>query len=151
MAANIQKFWFNKIYLPCIKQLTLKALILFLLLISTCISNKCKASDCILTGDSLLVKTPTVTTDSLIRQKTAPVNQKVKPKRRLVAAFLCVTLGPFGMHRLYLGTKPRVAAAYTLTLGGGLGLIPVIDLFHIVFSKDISRFKDNDQFIMWAK
>lgn len=78
-------------------------------------------------------------------------NQKVKPKRRIYAALLCLTLGPFGMHRLYLGTEPRVAAAYTLTLGGGCGLITVIDLFAIVFSKDISHFKDNDQFIMWKK
>jgi TM2 domain-containing membrane protein YozV len=78
-------------------------------------------------------------------------NQKVRPKRRLIAAFLCATLGPFGMHRLYLGTQPRVAGAYTLTLGGGLGLVPAIDLLFIVFSKDVSRFKNNDDFIMWAK
>jgi TM2 domain-containing membrane protein YozV len=151
MAANIQKYWFNKIYLPCVKQLTLKALILFLALISICISNKCKAAPYILTDDSLIVKTQNSPADTVLMQNSTPVNQKVKPKRRLMAAFLCVALGPFGMHRLYLGTKPRVAAAYTLTLGGGLGLIPVVDLFYIVFSKDISRFKDNDQFIMWAK
>ena len=76
---------------------------------------------------------------------------KVKPKRRIIAALLCVTLGPFGMHRLYLGTKPHVAAAYTVTLGGGVGILPVIDLFQIVFSKDFSRFKENDQFFMWVK
>jgi TM2 domain-containing membrane protein YozV len=77
--------------------------------------------------------------------------KKVKPKRRIIAALLCVTLGPFGMHRLYLGTKPHVAAAYTVTLGGGVGIVPVIDLFQIVFSKDISQFKENDQFFMWVK
>ena len=72
-----------------------------------------------------------------------------KEHPRITAALLCITLGPFGAHRLYLGTKPIVPAAYTITLGGGLGLIPVIDLFLITFSKDISRYKNNPHFFMW--
>lgn len=76
---------------------------------------------------------------------------KIKPKRRLVAAFLCLALGPFGMHRLYMGTKPHVAAAYTLTLGGGLGLVPLIDFFHIVFDPNLYKYKDNNKFLMWMK
>ncbi|HYG51644.1 MAG TPA: TM2 domain-containing protein [Flavobacteriales bacterium] len=130
-----------------------------MIIITCCISKKCIASECVLPNasngiiydDSVTIKPQLHHTDSILNFSLNPVNQNVKPKRRIVAAFLCITLGPFGMHRLYLGTKPRVAAAYTLTLGGGLGLIPLIDLFHIVFSKDISRFKDNDQFIMWAQ
>lgn len=72
-----------------------------------------------------------------------------KEHPRITAAILCITLGPFGAHRLYLGTKPIVPASYTLTLGGGLGLLPVIDLFLITFSKDISRYKNNPHFFMW--
>lgn len=104
-----------------------------------------------LTKNQDFVKTSVIHADSVQSDTIKTHNQKVKPKRRLIAAFLCVTLGPFGMHRLYLGTEPRVAAAYTLTLGGGIGLVPVIDLFQIVFSRDISRFKDNDKFLMWTK
>lgn len=101
-------------------------------------------------ADSLVV--PENTVFSAPEKSQAPVDEPVvKPKRRLVAAFLCVALGPFGMHRLYLGTKPHVAAAYTLTLGGGLGLVPLIDFFHIVFDPDLSKYKDNNRFIMWLK
>lgn len=109
--------------------------------------SQAQTRDSLLSFDSL--NTTSLIDSSVVIDSILTDNQKVKPKRRIYAALLCMTLGPFGMHRLYLGTEPHVAAAYTLTLGGGCGLITVIDLFAIVFSKDISRFKDNDQFIMW--
>lgn len=68
---------------------------------------------------------------------------------RFVAALLCLTLGPFGAHRLYLGTKPSVPVAYTLTLGGGLGVLPVIDLVLICFSRDLSKYRNNPHVLMW--
>lgn len=68
---------------------------------------------------------------------------------RLVAIGLTLLLGPFGAHRIYLGTREGVPIFYTLTLGGGLGVIPVIDLLHLIFAKDISRFINNDKVIMW--
>lgn len=70
--------------------------------------------------------------------------------KKIVAALLCVSLGPFGMHRLYLGTTPEVAAAYSATLGA-IGILPVIDLFAIIFTKDLSRFKNNNRVMMWRK
>lgn len=70
--------------------------------------------------------------------------------KKIVAALLCVSLGPFGMHRLYLGTTPQVAAAYSATLGG-IGILPLVDLFAIIFTKDLSRFKNNDRVMMWRK
>lgn len=84
---------------------------------------------------------------------TLSKNQEVNPydhHKKIVAAVLCVSLGPFGMHRLYLGTTPQVAAAYSATLGG-IGVLPVIDLFAIIFTKDLSRFKNNNQVMMWRK
>lgn len=81
----------------------------------------------------------------------APKAPRIRESKRIVAIALCVTLGPFGMHRLYLGTQPQVPAMYAVTLGGGLGVLTVIDLFHLVFSKDISRFKNNPKVIMWAR
>lgn len=69
--------------------------------------------------------------------------------KKLKAALLALALGHFGAHRIYLSTNPRIPAAYTLTLGGGLGILPLIDFFNIVFTKDISKFQNNSRFFMW--
>jgi len=69
---------------------------------------------------------------------------------RLVAALLTILAGPFGMHRLYLGTDVKVPVMYALTLGGGFGIIPLIDLGVILFSKDIEGFLNNSRFLMWS-
>jgi TM2 domain-containing membrane protein YozV len=85
--------------------------------------------------------------------KISSHKNEVKPSKeskRFVAAVLCLTLGPFGMHRLYLGSTPQVAAAYSVTLGA-IGIVPVVDFLLISFSKDISRFKNNGKVIMWGK
>lgn len=68
---------------------------------------------------------------------------------RLVAAALAVTLGPFGVHRLYLGTNAKVPIFYGLTFGG-FGVLVLIDLAHILFTKDLAPFQHNDQVLMWA-
>lgn len=69
--------------------------------------------------------------------------------KKLKAALLALTLGHFGAHRIYLSTNPRIPAAYTLTLGGGLGILPLVDFFNILFTKDISRFQNSSRFFMW--
>jgi TM2 domain-containing membrane protein YozV len=71
-----------------------------------------------------------------------PKHQKLK------AALLALTLGHFGAHRIYLNTNPRIPAAYTFTLGG-LGILPLIDIVNIIFTKDISRFQNSSKFFMW--
>ncbi len=79
--------------------------------------------------------------------------QEVAPKEenpRAVAIALTVALGPFGAHRIYLGTSGLVPVFYTATLGGGLGILPLIDLGHLIFVKDITPFIDNDQVFMWS-
>ncbi|HAA01324.1 MAG TPA: hypothetical protein DEP18_01165 [Flavobacteriales bacterium] len=78
-------------------------------------------------------------------------NTKQRRPRRLVASLLCITLGPFGVHRLYLGTTPNVPVAYTLTLGGGVGILPVVDLLLIVFSNDITPYLNNPNVFMWSE
>lgn len=70
---------------------------------------------------------------------------------RWVAAMLTVGLGLFGVHRMYLGTDMKVPIIYVLTLGGGLGVLPLIDLLAILFTKDLEPYKDNDKVFMWAK
>jgi hypothetical protein len=40
---------------------------------------------------------------------------------------------------------------YSLTLGGGLGLLPLFDIVAILASKDLDEFVDNDKVFMWSK
>jgi TM2 domain-containing membrane protein YozV len=124
-------------------------ILLFLCLVFTRPAASAQVKDSILIDSiSVICTEGSVIKDSVQAPDDLPV---VKPKRRLVAALLCLALGPFGMHRLYLGTKPHVAAAYTLTLGGGIGLVPLIDFFFIVFDPNLYKYKDNNKFIMWLK
>lgn len=76
----------------------------------------------------------------------------VQPKlKKLKAVLLAIFLGHFGVHRIYLGTKPNVPVVYSLTLGGGLGLLPLLDIIAILNSKDLSEFSNNDKVFMWSK
>ncbi len=64
---------------------------------------------------------------------------------------LTLFLGPIGGHRAFMGTKVAVPLVYTLTLGGGLGLLPLVDFFVILFSKDHSKYLDNPKVMMWLQ
>ena len=70
-------------------------------------------------------------------------------KKRFIAIALVVLTGPLGGHRLYLGTHSVVPVFYALTLGGGFIILPVIDLITIIFTKDLSKFENNERVIMW--
>ena len=67
---------------------------------------------------------------------------------RLIAIALDVSLGLFGMHRLYLGTDVKVPIFYTLTVGGAC-VLWIVDLGLLVFAKDIEPFIDNPNVFMW--
>jgi TM2 domain-containing membrane protein YozV len=69
---------------------------------------------------------------------------------RLISSSLAVLLGPFGAHRLYLGTTPRVAVVYGVTFGG-FGLLALLDLGHLLFTKDLEPYRNNDRVFMWGK
>ena len=70
--------------------------------------------------------------------------------QRLVGSTLALLLGPFGAHRIYLGTTPKVAIIYGLTFGG-FGVLPLIDLGHLLFTKDLQPYRNNDRLIMWGR
>lgn len=72
-------------------------------------------------------------------------------KIKIIAVTLAVTLGVFGFHRLYLGTKSLVPISYTLTLGGGMAILPIIDIIYIISAKDINQITNNDYIFMWNK
>ena len=56
-------------------------------------------------------------TEELQTSKMQHIKPAKRESKRVVAALLCMALGPFGIHRLYLGTEPQVPAAYSITLG----------------------------------
>ena len=72
-------------------------------------------------------------------------------KRKIIAVSLAVTLGVFGVHRLYLGTSTKVPIIYTLTLGGGFGVLVVSDIIAIIASKDLDEYSSEEKVFMWAK
>ena len=69
---------------------------------------------------------------------------------RRVAIALDCTLGFFGVHRMYLGTDPKVPVFYTLSMGGG-GLLWLVDLGILIAHKDIEPYLNNPHMFMWAK
>ncbi len=69
---------------------------------------------------------------------------------RALAAALTVTLGPFGAHRIYFGAPPKVPLLYGLTFGG-FGVLVLIDLGHVLFTKDLGKYQDNERVLMWSR
>ncbi|MDA3910762.1 MAG: hypothetical protein PF448_05340 [Bacteroidales bacterium] len=84
---------------------------------------------------------------NLILQGQDTVSRKKRSKLIAIAADLLT--GPLGGHRIYLGTEPYVPVVYALTLGGGMGFLPVVDLFVIIFTRNLGKYCDNSQVIMW--
>ncbi len=68
--------------------------------------------------------------------------------QRAVAIGLDVSLGLFGVHRMYLGTDLKVPVIYTSTIGGG-GVLWLVDLGLLITVKDITPFKNNSNVFMW--
>jgi len=68
--------------------------------------------------------------------------------QRAVAIVLDVSLGLFGVHRMYLGTDLKVPVIYTATIGGG-GVLWLVDLGLLIAVKDLAPFKDNPNVFMW--
>lgn len=79
----------------------------------------------------------------------AQIQKLTVENKKITAAFFTLTLGMLGAHRIYLGTKPWVPAAYLFTFGGGFFILPAIDLIMILITKDISKYEQNDKIIMW--
>jgi len=69
--------------------------------------------------------------------------------QRLVAATLTLAVGAFAAHRLYFGTDVKVPIAYGLTFGG-FGVLVLIDLAHILFTKDLKAYMNNSKVLMWS-
>jgi len=76
--------------------------------------------------------------------------QKEVKFKRGKAIVLTILTGFLGGHRIYLGTHQRTPIIYSVTFGG-FGILPLIDLVHLIFIKDISIYENNTQIMMWRK
>ncbi len=63
--------------------------------------------------------------------------------KSLIGALICFFLGGFGIHRVYLGSKPIIILWYILTLGGIFGLIPLIDFIRLLMGQG-DHYEGND-------
>lgn len=89
--------------------------------------------------------------DSLTEQYDLSIEDGPKKENaRLISSSLAVLLGLFGAHRLYLGTTTKVAIIYGITFGG-FGILATIDLFHLLFTKDLDAYRNSDKVFMWVK
>ena len=99
------------------------------------------------------ISTPTSFSNELEVFSTQ-INESTQVKvkyQKLKVVLLTIFLGHFGVHRIYLGTSANVPIVYSATLGGGLGVLPLLDLIAILSTNDIEQFKDNNKVFMWSK
>jgi TM2 domain-containing membrane protein YozV len=77
---------------------------------------------------------------------------KQKKNKKITAAVLAFPFpfGIVGLHRIYLGTAPFVPVVYIGTLGGVLGILPFIDFCVIVLDKNVDRYIENKNVLMWV-
>ena len=87
---------------------------------------------------------------SLAKFNNRKIIQKLRTfdNQRAVAIGLDVSLGLFGVHRMYLGTDLKVPVIYTATIGGG-GVLWLVDLGLLIAVKDLTPFKNNSNVFMW--
>ncbi len=138
-----------------------KQLVLILFSIVTAVAFKVSATECslsiysidapcVLPGDTV-VKSKTADIDQV--QKDSTLSAEIQKKKKRLNGFCAFPL-PLGFvagHRIMMGTKPWVPVVYVATFGGCFGLLPLIDFFVIMLSKDISPYENNPNVFMWLK
>lgn len=74
-----------------------------------------------------------------------------KHVKRRVAATLAFPFpfGITGLHRVYLGTSPHVPVVYMATLGGALGILPLIDFCLLMSSPNIDVYCNRNRVFIW--
>jgi hypothetical protein len=139
----------------------MKFLYLIIFLFSASISNSF-ADDIYLDTiniENILITEDTFYLDSLIindnisnisNESVFKITETKDNNRFLALAFTILT-GPIGGHRIYMGTGPLVPVVYAITLGGGFGILPLIDFIVISTTNDISKYQNNRRIFMWIK
>lgn len=102
------------------------------------------------------IKIIQLTDDSVLVQDSAKVAReklikRLNRRKKIIASILSFPFpfGIIGLHRIYLGSEPYVPLAYIASLGGEIGIIPFIDFIVLVTTKDVKKYQDNPNLIMW--
>ncbi|PJC62841.1 MAG: hypothetical protein CO022_02420 [Flavobacteriales bacterium CG_4_9_14_0_2_um_filter_32_27] len=103
-----------------------------------------------LINDTLLIENSTLSIAQENENFFVDETQKEVKFKRGKAIVLTILTGFLGGHRIYLGTHQRTPIIYSVTFGG-FGILPLIDLVHLIFIKDISIYENNTQIMMWRK
>ncbi len=90
---------------------------------------------------------PAVTVTTVSDSSSVLVPTKSK-QHKLTTFVIAILTGPLGGHRVYLGTSTTVPLIYTITLGG-FGSLVVADIIALAVTKHWTRFKNNQNIIMW--
>jgi len=85
-----------------------------------------------------------------INLKSPLILKQVKRRTKEGAILMAILTGPIGGHRLYLGCDTYIPIFYALTLGGGLGILPLIDIIAIASTKDLSAYENKGSILMWS-
>ncbi|PKP50100.1 MAG: hypothetical protein CVT95_02825 [Bacteroidetes bacterium HGW-Bacteroidetes-12] len=101
-------------------------------------------------NDTLLVENLSLSVSQEMERIIVVETQKEVKFKRGKAIALTILTGFLGGHRIYLGTHQRTPIIYSVTFGG-FGILPLIDLVHLIFIKDISIYENNTQIMMWRK
>lgn len=109
------------------------------------------ATDTILVSDSAFVVLNTEISGLSLEKQTLVKDTLLRKKAASALFAFPFPFGFMGAHRVMLGTKPWVPVVYVATFGGCFGLLPMIDFFVIVFSKDIEQYENNPNIFMWVK
>ena len=77
--------------------------------------------------------------------------QQEKKNRKVACAIMAFPFpfGIVGLHRIYMGTAPYVPIVYIGTLGGALGVLPMIDFIVILCKKNPEQFFGDRRVFMW--
>jgi TM2 domain-containing membrane protein YozV len=70
----------------------------------------------------------------------------------VVAWLLCWVLGGLAIHRVYMGSEAKLVLLYFITCGGIFGVLPFVDWILLligVIEDDISKYVNNNKFVMW--
>ena len=121
-----------------IKRLTILSIVLFSFISTFAAGNSNKEMPAVFVSDSL------------VKDTVKTISRKTIRRKKVIAVILAVTVGPFGIHRLYYGTDKRVPIIYSLTLGA-FGILPLADIIAILTSRDIETYFNNKAVVMWMK
>ena len=118
------------------------------------IDSTVKYDSCIISNETVVLTRSLLFDSSAYTPNGDSLGHSLK-RKKVIAAVLAFPLpfGILGLHRIFLGTKPYIPFVYIGTLGGCLGILPLIDFIAILSSKEnnLNHFAENPRVFMWSR